>query len=163
MSKVYKRPESVLIIIFTHESQVLLLNRIKPAGYWQSVTGSLEWNESVESAAFRELQEETGLLLDRLIKVSDSRSIKDLNLKSNVLVYHSELNCFPILPAWRTRYDPEIEHNIEHTFSVCFTDVPEISLSRKEHSEYQWLKKADAIQQVASYTNKKSIADIVPD
>ncbi|VAW72228.1 Dihydroneopterin triphosphate pyrophosphohydrolase type 2 [hydrothermal vent metagenome] len=146
MSAIYKRPESVLIVVFTRECQVLVLNRINPTEFWQSVTGSLEWNESAESAAFRELQEETGLLIE-----------------SNVLTHHSEMNCFPIAPAWRARYDPEVEYNIEHTFSVSFAEAPEISLSSKEHSEYQWLEKADAIQKVSSYTNKKSISDIVPD
>ena len=35
--------------------------RIEPAGFWQSVTGSLRQGESTEAAARRELREETGL------------------------------------------------------------------------------------------------------
>ncbi|MGW8310783.1 MAG: NUDIX domain-containing protein, partial [Thiogranum sp.] len=41
----YKRPESVLVVIYTASGEVLMLERQQPAGYWQSVTGSLEWGE----------------------------------------------------------------------------------------------------------------------
>jgi len=57
---VYKRPESVLVVIHTPRGEVLLLRRRQPADFWQSVTGSLEWGESTAQAARRELAEETG-------------------------------------------------------------------------------------------------------
>jgi dATP pyrophosphohydrolase len=39
----FRRAESVLVIIHTPDRDCLLLERISPAGFWQSVTGSLNW------------------------------------------------------------------------------------------------------------------------
>jgi len=38
----YKIPESVLVVVYTPQLEVLLLERAKQAGMWQSVTGSRE-------------------------------------------------------------------------------------------------------------------------
>src|SRR5690349_20502674 len=38
----YKIPESVLVVIYTPDLQVLLLERADRPGFWQSVTGSLD-------------------------------------------------------------------------------------------------------------------------
>ena len=51
----YRRPESVLIVIHTEGGEFLLLERRRPPGFWQSVTGSLEWGEFADRAARREV------------------------------------------------------------------------------------------------------------
>ena len=51
----FKRPESVLVVVYTQQLDVLLICRQKPAGFWQSVTGSLEPGETPSQAAGREL------------------------------------------------------------------------------------------------------------
>ena len=40
--KRFKRPESILVVIYTRHGDVLLMERTRPAGFWQSVTGSLD-------------------------------------------------------------------------------------------------------------------------
>jgi 8-oxo-dGTP pyrophosphatase MutT (NUDIX family) len=57
----FKIPVSVLVVVYTPELDVLLLNRADKPGFWQSVTGSQEAGESLEQTAVRELGEETGL------------------------------------------------------------------------------------------------------
>ena len=49
------------MVVHTRDGDVLLLERCKPAGYWQSVTGGLKRGESAAEAAVREVREETGL------------------------------------------------------------------------------------------------------
>jgi len=61
LQKSCKRPESVLVVVYTRAGEVLMLRRTSPRGFWQSVTGSLEWGELPAHAAARELYEETGL------------------------------------------------------------------------------------------------------
>ena len=56
-----KRPVSVLVVIHTPDLQILLLERAAHPGYWQSVTGSQEDDETLRDTARREVQEETGL------------------------------------------------------------------------------------------------------
>ncbi|MFZ4693334.1 MAG: NUDIX domain-containing protein, partial [Burkholderiaceae bacterium] len=58
----YKIPESVLVVIFSSDLQVLLLERADKLGFWQSVTGSKDSiDEPLRETAIREVFEETGL------------------------------------------------------------------------------------------------------
>jgi dATP pyrophosphohydrolase len=60
----YKLPVSVLVLVHTAALEVLLLERAARPGFWQSVTGSLDrLDEPLETAAARELKEETGMEL----------------------------------------------------------------------------------------------------
>ena len=63
----FKRPESVLVVIYTQAGDALLLQRVRPAWpeFWQSVTGRWHWAEQVpRDAARRELHEETGIQME---------------------------------------------------------------------------------------------------
>ncbi len=133
-----KRPESVLVLVYSKEGQVLLLERQQPEGYWQSVTGSLKWQESPLQAAQRELQEETGLNTEAL---SDRQ----------------QQYCFPIVSAWRPRYSPEVDHNIEHVFTLELDTPLDIRLNPEEHRRYCWLPLAAAIDKVDSWSNRHAL------
>jgi len=138
----YKRPESVLVVVCTTAGDVLMLQRRQPAGYWQSVTGSLERDEVPEAAAVRELFEETGLQLP----VTDCR----------------QTNTFPIHPAWRARYAADVTTNREHVFRVECSRQPAITLNEDEHSAYRWLPREAAAALASSRTNREAILEQVP-
>ena len=57
----YKKPVSVLVVIHTPALDVLLLERARHPGFWQSVTGSQEGDEPLPETARREVREETGI------------------------------------------------------------------------------------------------------
>jgi dATP pyrophosphohydrolase len=59
--KTYKTPISALVLIHTPDLKVLIMERADKAGFWQSVTGSVEGDETPYQAAIREVLEETGL------------------------------------------------------------------------------------------------------
>lgn len=139
----YKRPESVLIIVHTDDGQVLRLLRKDPEGYWQSVTGSLEPGESPMKAAMREVREETGL--------DPSEGLADGGV----------INRYPIHPAWRHRYSPSVQENQEYVFQLRVASVCDISLS-PEHVEYRWLPREAAAELSGSATDRAAILALLP-
>ena len=139
----FKRPESVLVVIHTDDGQVLQLLRREPQGFWQSVTGSLNEGETPLKAARRELREETGL---------DGES---------GLVDGGVINRYPIHPAWRNRYPPDVHENTEYLFHLSLPAVCDISLS-SEHVDSRWLPREQAAAAAGSATDKAAILALLP-
>ena len=139
----YKRPESVLVIVYTQASEVLMLRRKFPSDFWQSVTGSLEWDENPMQAALRELQEETGI---------SGYELKDCKFSQN----------FEIYSIWRDRYEPGVTENTEHVFVLEIPEKMDIRLDPREHHEFVWLSKNEAIELAFSHTNQEAIQRWVP-
>ncbi len=134
----YRRPESVLVLVYVDRSQVLLLRRIRPFAFWQSVTGSLRERETAAETARRELFEETGLEEGELVD-TDTRRV------------------FTIDPRWRSRYAPGIAENTEHEFRFRLPEAAEVRLERSEHSAYRWVGIDTAVEAVWSWTNKAAL------
>ncbi len=136
--RAFKRPESVLVVVHTPALECLLLERVSPPGFWQSVTGSLEWGESAAAAAAREVREETGL---------DPAGLRDAGVRRT----------FPILPEWRAKFAPGVSENVEHLWYLEIPDAVEIELNVLEHRRYCWLPVAEAIERVRSWTNREGL------
>jgi dATP pyrophosphohydrolase len=130
-----------LIVIYTAGGEFLLLERRKPPGFWQSVTGSLEWGETADAAARRELTEETGIT-------------------RGVLVNLQWTQVYEILPAFGKKYAPGISRNLEHAFSLKLNERVPVHLSEREHAQYRWLTAAEAIDKVSSSTNRAVIRQL---
>jgi dihydroneopterin triphosphate diphosphatase len=186
-TKSLKRPESVLVVVYTLTGRVLLLRRTgryecrdkqdaasdrrtgryepppgtqtplcrerqetdydrrcDQPGFWQSVTGSMEWEESSpRDTAARELQEETGLMT--------SNPLRDLGITFR----------YPVMPAWRSRYSPNVTENLEHVFAFELPQESDLTIRRAEHSEYGWFPFDEALDKVASWTNREAILAVL--
>lgn len=140
----FKQPESVLVLVYAENGEVLLLKRCDHPHFWQSVTGSLKAGEAPVAAACRELGEETGLYHGR------------------DLVDHRRVFRFAILPRWRYRFAPGVTHNREHLFSLRLVAPVPVTLAPREHSAYVWLPRAAALARAWSWSNRRAIRDIVP-
>jgi dihydroneopterin triphosphate diphosphatase len=137
----FKRPESVLVLVYTRELECLLLERVQPAGFWQSVTGSLRWGETPAECAARELAEETGIA---------AAGLRDAGIERE----------FPILPAWRARYAPDVATNREHLWHLELPARRPVRLRVDEHVAYEWLPLALAIRKVSSWTNREAFEQL---
>ena len=137
----FRRPESVLIVVHTPALDCLLLERVEPRGFWQSVTGALRWAETPAECAARELAEETGLA---------PQGLRDARVQLS----------FPILPAWRSRYEPGVDSNLEHRWYLEVPEVRPVTIEPTEHVAYLWLPVEAAIERVASWTNRDALIDL---
>jgi dihydroneopterin triphosphate diphosphatase len=131
----------VLIVIYTDGGEFLLLERRRPPGFWQSVTGSMEWGELADNAARREVVEETGIT-------------------QGVLVNLQWTQVYEILPAFGKVYAPGIMRNLEHAFSLRLAQRTMVTLSDSEHMRYQWAGGAEALAMVSSSTNRAVIEQL---
>lgn len=145
-----KIPISVLVLIHNRNREVLLLERADRPGFWQSVTGSLDFiDESFESAAIREVAEETGI------------DVQALPLGSLQNLHHAVQ--YEIYPGWRHRYPPGVERNTEHWFALEVPANTAIQLAPREHLQYVWLPYQEAAQQCFSHTNRDAILQFYSD
>lgn len=138
----FRRPESVLVVVYTQDLKVLLLERVAPEGFWQSVTGTLEWGESADVAAQRELFEETGIEAE------------------GALVDWGRSAVYPILPAWRHRYAPDVVENREYCYAIKLETEQPVRLNPAEHRNSVWLPCKEAADRVFSSTNRDAIGEI---
>ncbi len=142
----YKIPISVLVVIYTADLQVLLLERADAPGLWQSVTGSqeiaphTEAPESLLETAIREVREETGL-----------------EATDYLLSNWQTCNRFEIFPRWRHRYAPGTTHNSEHVFGLKLPHISNVSLAAREHLNQIWLPFAEAADTCFSWSNAAAI------
>ena len=137
----FKQPVSVLVIVHTAQLHVLLLERADFPGFWQSVTGSRDEDETLADTARRELLEETGIEADRYGGPVD---------------WHLEQQ-YEIFPQWRHRYLPGTTMNTEHVFSLDVGEPVPVRLSVREHLRHVWLPWEAAAARCFSWSNRDAI------
>ncbi|BBO28394.1 MAG: dihydroneopterin triphosphate diphosphatase [Pseudomonadota bacterium] len=142
----YKRPESVLVVLYNEHSQVLVMQRNDDPDFWQSVTGTIEAGESPIAAAYREVGEETGV---------------NLSPQSGDIVDCQHVNQYEIRKEWQHRYPPDNFVNTEYVFVTQIPSDSRIILT--EHSAYEWLDKPEALARVWSPSNRNAILAFVPE
>jgi len=137
----FKTPISVLVLIHTVDFKVLLIERADKAGFWQSVTGSLEVeDDSLRDTAIREVMEETGL-------DATQYDLSDWHFSQTYEIYEH----------WRYRYAPEVTHNTEHIFGLELPNIIDVKLAPNEHVAYEWVDWREAAKRVFSYTNVEAL------
>jgi dATP pyrophosphohydrolase len=131
----------VLIVIYTAGGEFLLLERRRPPGFWQSVTGSLEWGERADDAARREVIEETGITEGFLRNLQWTQ-------------------VYEILPAFGKKYAPGVTRNLEHAFALKLLRRVPVTLSEREHVQYRWVSAREALAMASSNTNRTIIEQL---
>jgi dihydroneopterin triphosphate diphosphatase len=140
----HKIPVSALIVVYTRDLLVLLLERADFPDHWQSVTGSQEAGESLRATATRELAEETGIAADAWGGLDDWRASRE----------------FEIYAQWSHRYPPGTTHNTEHWFGLAVPAPVPVRLAPGEHLRHTWLPWREAAQRCFSWTNRDAILEL---
>lgn len=143
----HKIPESVLVVIYRDDGQVLLMRRTAaaPEGgeFWQSVTGSKDHEgESWRETAVREVREETGI---------------DAEAPGCLLQDWALENIYTIYPAWQHRYAPGVWHNRERVFGLRIPSYTPVFLNPREHTASAWHHWREAAQRCYSPSNAEAI------
>jgi len=141
----HKIPVSVLVVIYSADGQVLLMERADAPGLWQSVTGSQDLGETLAQTAIREVREETGLDASQF-------ALTDWGIETRYEIYE----------RWRHRYAPGVTHNTEHVFGLCLPSALPVTLAPREHLQYRWLPRDAAAEACFSPSNAAAIR-LLPD
>ena len=129
------------MLIHTADLQVLLIERADKAGFWQSVTGSIEAEDlDLRATAVREVREETGL---------NATQFKLENWQFS--------QTYEIYEHWRYRYAPGITQNVEHVFGLELPNKMDVQLAPNEHVAYEWVDWREAAKRVFSWTNVEAL------
>ncbi|STZ76705.1 dihydroneopterin triphosphate diphosphatase [Bergeriella denitrificans] len=139
-AKPLKYPVSALVVLHDAQGGILLIERTAPAGFWQSVTGSLEPGENIADTARREVYEETGIALQ-------PGQLDDWQESTVYEIYHH----------WRHRYPEGVFENREHLFSAEIARDTPVRLAPAEHVRHIWLPFDEAAERVFSPSNKRAI------
>jgi dATP pyrophosphohydrolase len=137
----HKIPVSTLVLVYTRDLDVLLIERADFPGLWQSVTGSQEPGETLLETANRELREETGIDASALGGLVDWQLAND----------------YEIFPQWRHRYPPGTTRNTEHVFALELPAPVPVALAPNEHLRHAWLPWREAAEKCFSWSNRDAI------
>ena len=136
-------------MIHNANGEVLLIERADRSGFWQSVTGSLDFpNEPTREAAIREVFEETGIDVTAL----PADALKDMQHAIDYTIY----------PDWRYRYAPGVTSNREHWFSLSVPTNTLVQLAPREHTAFEWLPFTEAAKRCFSESNSAAILRLSP-
>ncbi len=142
VSRVFKIPQSVLVVIHTAALDVLLIKRADAEDFWQSVTGSKDsFDEPWAQTAAREVLEETGI---------------DVQATGCVLTDWGVENRYEIFPRWRARYESGVTHNQERVFGLRVPADTAVRLNPSEHTDYVWLPRLAAADRCFSPSNAEA-------
>lgn len=131
-------------MIHNANGEVLLIERADRPGFWQSVTGSLDFpHEPTREAAIREVFEETGIDITLL----PTDALQDMQYAVDYVIY----------PDWRHRYAPGVTSNREHCFTLMVPVNTPVRLAPREHTAFEWLPYAEAATRCFSESNSAAI------
>ena len=149
MTRPFKIPQSVLVVIHTAAMDVLLIERADKPGFWQSVTGAKDSpDEPFADTAVREVGEETGIVVGSVAVP-----------RAHLVDWQLE-NVYEIYPVWRHRYAPGVTHNVEHVFGLRVPAGTPVTLAPREHTAHVWLPWREAADRCFSPSNAEAILQL---
>ena len=120
--------------IINAEREFLLIRRIpEDGGFWQPVTGTLEFEECLQECGFRELREELGIRTESLALSQE---------------------------AYRFSWQKKDYVVVELVYGVELSIKQAISLS-PEHDDYRWVSATDAMTLLEKENNRMALTKLI--
>ena len=120
--------------IFNAEREFLLIRRVpEDGGFWQPVTGTLEFEESLQECGFRELREELGIRTENLSLSQE---------------------------AYRFSWQKKDYVVVELVYGVELSIKQVINLS-PEHDDYRWVSATDAMSLLEKENNRIALTKLI--
>ncbi len=125
-------PLKVQLVVFRNQgdnTEVLFLKRSpEDGGFWNTVVGTLELNESILECRSRELKEETGIV--------------------DVLSWSDEIYRFTF---------PKDDYQVAVLAYAAEVSIDQVINLNHEHTDYKWVKVSEAINQSEKLNVKECI------
>lgn len=127
-----KTNNQVEVILFQQKEKeeilfLMLKRNLEKGGFWQPITGNVKPHETFEEAALREMQEETGIM--KALEIIDTGY------------------SFDFFDDNRTQH--------EKVFGISVASGAIVRIS-KEHTEFRWVNKEDALYRYLKYPGNKA-------
>ena len=140
-----RRPESVQVFLVSQaegQRSYLLFQRVAMPelslpDFCQGITGALEYDESFEEAAMREVREETGISVEQVFSAGFTQH-------------------FPIRSEWRATYGEgptQVEERVFYAFIPSNTR-PELCT---EHQSFRWCSTEEAVSLLEFGQNRQCL------
>lgn len=122
------------VLLYNHEGKVFLAKSPKWQGKWTIPGGHVEWGETLQHAAAREVKEETNI---------DVTDLKFLNVQESIFSeeYH------------------ETKHMVFFDFAA--KAAHEKVVLNEEFSEYRWIYPREALQSLVLNTSTRKLLELV--
>lgn len=136
-----RKPKNVLVFLYRYNSDLeYCLFYRKKEKFWQGISGGVEDLETLEDTVKREVYEETGIKVNRIIKLDTISSIPGININK---MFNYVNNIYVVY---------------EYAFGVLIFDE-EIQLS-EEHEKYKWVSYDEAIELLKYDSNKTALFEL---
>lgn len=136
-----RKPKNVLVFLYRYNSDLeYCLFYRKKEKFWQGISGGVEDLETLEDTVKREVYEETGIKVNRIIKLDTISSIPGINVNK---MFNYVNNIYVVY---------------EYAFGVIIFDE-EIQLS-EEHEKYKWVSYDEAIKLLKYDSNKTALFEL---
>ena len=81
--------------------------------------------------------------------------------REGVLSYSGVSRVFAIDPRWRDKFGPGVMENVEFEWRYHLPSATDVQLNQDEHSAFEWLPIADAIERSWSWTNRDALKGLL--